>query len=85
MSPPFSQNQSFQAPPQPVTQNSAPSQPTMNQAPSNVNVAPVNNAYEDSGAYPTFMKFNEAPSAGKAGGDPLDELDARLRNIKNGL
>jgi hypothetical protein len=63
--------------------NSAPSNNAYNKQPSNV--APANNAYEDSGAYPTFMKFDNGPSTGKAGGDPLDELDARLRNIKNGL
>lgn len=38
------------------------------------------------GAYPGFQKFNEAPQAGgKSGYDPLDELDVRLKNIKDGL
>jgi len=37
------------------------------------------------GGYPTFMKFTDAPPTGKVGFDPLDELDMRLKNIKDGL
>jgi len=48
----------------------------------NANNAPSQNG---GGAYPGFQKFNEAPQGGKTGFDPLDELDVRLKNIKDGL
>jgi len=43
------------------------------------------NGDQDLGGYPTFMKFNETVPDGKPKADPLDELDMRLKNIKNGL
>jgi len=39
----------------------------------------------DFGGYPAFTKFTEPTSNGKSGYDPLDELDMRLKNIKEGL
>ena len=42
--------------------------------------------FQDPVAYPTFQRLNLPNNGGnKANVDPLDDLDLRLRNIKNGL
>jgi hypothetical protein len=67
------QGQSYQPP---VSQN-----PTVE-----INVGFSGNANQQPGgeAYPNFQKFTGGPQGGKSN-DPLDELDLRLKNIKDGL
>lgn len=54
--------------------NLAPSAPSQQQS-----------ASVDNGAYPAFQKFTNTVPGAKPGSDPLDELDLRLKNIKDGL
>jgi len=50
-----------------------------------INVGFSGNQPQDGGeAYPNFQKFTGPPQGGKSN-DPLDELDLRLKNIKDGL
>jgi len=46
-----------------------------------------NKGTQTSAAYPDFQRFSQAPiqAGGLKGTDDLDELDAKLKNIRNGL